>query len=276
MTTNKIITVTALLFVLLSCKKDDPVKPSGSNNTKAVYNHAYQENYENDKIDDIIANASNAYVLIDPYEDDANTRIDEIKAKGNELGGYISIGTGEDWRADWEQIKPFCVTKQWGSWPGEYFIDVTNTGVVDVMKARIDQLESWGCDWVEFDNMDWAFDEKAKSKYGFNATENDAITYYNELCDYVHSKGMKCMAKNTVRDGSGFDGALYESFSNDKDWWDHAGAKSFLDAGKLEIVNHYNEKQPNKVYQEYIDLYNADISYICESKKEKKYIHYNE
>jgi cysteinyl-tRNA synthetase len=276
MSIYKVAITVVLLSFLFSCKKDTPEKPIGSLNAKTVYNHAYQENFENDKLDDITANAHNAYVLIDAYENNAYEKIAAIKANGNEVGGYISIGTGENWRDDWTAIKPYCVTKQWGSWPGEYFIDITNTGAIDVMKLRIDQLANWGCDWVEFDNMDWAFDDKTRNKYNFTATETDAINYYNELCNYVHSKGMKCMAKNTVKDGPGFDGALYESFNNNKDWWDHDGAQSFLDAGKLVIINHYNEKQPNKIYQEYIDLYNSDISYICESSKEKKYIHYNE
>ena len=61
------------------------------------------------------------------------------------------------------------------------------------MKLRIDQLAIWGCDWVEFDNMDWAFDDNTRKNYNFQVTNEEAITYYNELCDYVHSKGMKCI-----------------------------------------------------------------------------------
>ena len=265
-----------LINFLWACKKDLAEKPHGNAQAKEVWNCAYQENYKADNIDDVIANATNAYVLIDPFEKNAYQRISEIKAMGNEVCGYISIGTGEDWRSDWNDLKPFCVSKQWSKWKGEYFVDATNTGVVDVMKARINQLATWGCDWVEFDNMDWAFDDKNRKKYSITATQQDAIDYYNTLCDYAHSKGLKCQAKNTVKDGPNFDGVLYESFHKEKDWWDHDGAQSYLDAGKLVIINHYNEKQPNKVYQEYINLYNAGISYICESKKEKKYIHYNE
>jgi len=272
---NKIILVSLLTITFTySCKKDLDEKPVGSGQAIPVYNHAYQENYANDKIEEIIQNAVNAYVLIDPYEDNSNTQISAIKANGNQVGGYISIGTAEDWRSDFNSLKQFAVTKQWGEWAGEYFID--NAGAIDIMKARIDQLADWGCDWVEFDNMDWAFDDVTRKKYGFTITPTEAISYYNELCDYVHAKGMKCMGKNTVKDGPGFDGALYESFNNNYDWWDHAEAQALLNAGKLVIINHYNEKQPNKAYQKYIDLYDDNISFICESKKAKKYIHFNE
>jgi hypothetical protein len=260
----------------MACGKDDIVKPHGNDQAVPVYNQAYIENYEPDKIEDIIVEAKSAYVLIDPFEPGIAERIPEIKAGNNEVGGYISIGTGENWRDDYNLLQPFLVNKQWGEWEGEFFINETNTGVLPIMKARIDKMVTWGCDWVEFDNMDWVFDDEYRNIYGFNVSEAEGISFYQELCAYAHSKGMKCMAKNTVIDADDFDGVLYESFSNDKDWWDHAGAQHFLDAGKLVIINHYNESQPNKVYAEYIELYNEGISYICESDKEEKYIHYNQ
>jgi len=274
--TRSIILYPFLILSLISCRKDDPNKPKGSANTISIYNQAYQENWDADKLDDIIANANNGYVLIDPFEENAHTRIAEIKANGNQVGGYISIGTGEDWRADYNDLKPYLVSKQWGKWKGEYFVNETTTGIVDIMKARIDKMAAWGCDWVEFDNMDWMYDDKNRNKYKFGTTAAQGEAYFNELCDYVHLKGMKCMAKNHVINAANFDGVLYESYKRDKDWWDHAGAQSFLDAGKLVIINHYKEYRCNKVYQEYIDLYNNDICFICESAREKKYIHYNE
>ncbi|UKN02735.1 endo alpha-1,4 polygalactosaminidase [Paracrocinitomix mangrovi] len=263
-------------FANLSCKKDSEVKPEGNSQAIAVYNQAYCENYEADNIDDIIQEAKNAYVLVDPFADGVVEKIPQIKTNNNQVGGYISIGTGENWRDDFNAMQPYLVSKQWGEWDGEYFVKETTTGIIEIMKARIDKLADWGCDWVEFDNMDWFFDEESNDTYGINVTEAEGIAYYNELCDYAHSKGLKCMAKNHVVQAVNFDGVLYESYNKEKDWWDHAGAQSFLDSGKLVIINHYHEKQPNLVYSEYMDLYNSGISYICESSKEKKYIHYNQ
>jgi cysteinyl-tRNA synthetase len=57
-----------------------------------------------------------------------------------------------------------------------------------------------------------------EKKYKFSVTENEAILYYQTLCDYVHLKGMKCMAKNSVKGCDNFDGVLCESFNNEKDW----------------------------------------------------------
>jgi len=263
-------------FLLASCKKDDGELEIQISNALPIYNQAYQENFEADNIVDILANAQNGYVLIDPFQDDMSSQITAIKANGNEVGAYISIGTGEDWRSDFVQMQPYLVATVWGQWAGEYFVNSTTTGIINIMKARIDQIAIWGCDWVEFDNMDWFFDDEYRATYGFQVTEAEGTAYYQELCDYVHQKGMKCMAKNTVDYASDFDGVLYESYNDEKNWWDQSGAQSFLDAGKLVIVNHYNETNCGQAYADYKDIYNNNLSFICEDANLQKYVHFND
>jgi hypothetical protein len=124
--------------------------------------------------------------------------------------------------------------------------------------------------------MDWLNDE-TRVKYNLTATIAQAKTYINALCDYTHSKGMKCMAKNTVDSFEHFDGVLYESYHNEKNWWDVEGTQSFLTVGKPVIINHYNETDCDGVYEEYKSIYKSDnISFICEDRNLKKYKHYNE
>ncbi len=247
----------------------------GSNKAQSVYNQAYQENFAADTINDIIMHASNAYVLVDPFQDGIAESIPEIKTLGNEVGCYISIGTGEDWRSDFSQLQPFLVPKPWGKWAGEYFVNQTTTGIIPIMKARIDTMAACGCNWVEFDNMDWIFDDNLRSQYGFQVTETQGVSYFEQLCDYVHQKGMKCMAKNMVENAADFDGVLYESYNNNKNWWDVAGTWSFLNSGKKVIINHYNEADCDGVYQDYMNIYNDDICFICEDSLLQRYIHYN-
>ena len=254
----------------------ETTKPTGSANAKAIYNQAYQENYAADNLQDILANATGSYVLVDPYQDGVVAAIPVIKANGNEVGGYISIGTGENWRSDFAELEPFLVTTQWQEWEGEFFVNETTTGIIPVLKARIDELATFGCDWVEFDNMDWIFDDDLRTQYGFQVTIEEGIAYYQELCDYVHEKGMKCMAKNTVEGASGFDGVLYESYTDDRNWWETSGLQSFLNQNKLVIINHYNESNCNQVYTDYMAIYNNDLSFICEDSNLQKYVHYND
>ena len=273
-------TISAGLFLLSGCggsvEKDDQNNVSSVSKAVPVYNQAYQENYTADSIADIIAHAKNAYVLIDPFEDNIYQHIQAIRTNNNQVAGYISAGTGEDWRDDFIDLKPYLTTKVWSQWEGEYFVSETTTGILNVMKKRIDKMADWGLDWVEFDNMDW-LDEETRITYGLKATVEEAKAYINALCEYTHSRSMKCMAKNSVEGFENFDGVTYESYDDNKNWWDVQGTKTFLSAGKLVIINHYNESDCTAVYDEYKSFYSNDnISFICEDVILKKYQHYNE
>ncbi|MCF6245297.1 MAG: endo alpha-1,4 polygalactosaminidase [Sulfurovum sp.] len=241
-----------------------------------IYNQAYQESFAADTINEIFSTARNAYVLVDPFGDNVTQHINTMKSHNNEVGGYISAGTGENYRDDFAAMQPYLTPTAWPEWPDEFFVSETTTGILPIMKARIDKMASWGLDWVEFDNMDW-LDDETRVTYNLTATVTQAQNYINALCDYTHSKGMKCMAKNTVENFTQFDGVLYESYDDDKNWWNHAGLQSFLAAGKPVIINHYNESDCDGVYAWYKSVYHSDkISFICEDVGTQKYKHYNE
>lgn len=241
-----------------------------------VYNQAYQENFASDTIDEIVTKADNAYVLLDTFSDGVVQHIATIKTNGNQIGGYISVGTGENYRDDFSALEPYLTPTAWPEWPDEFFVSETTTGVLPIMKRRIDKMVAVGVDWVEFDNMDW-LNAETRVQYHLIATVAQAKAYINALCDYTHSKGLKCMAKNTVEGFLKFDGVLYESHDDNKNWWDHAGLQSFLNAGKPVIINHYNERDCDGVYAWYKSFYNSDkISFICEDVGSRRYKHYNE
>ncbi|RUM94454.1 MAG: hypothetical protein DSZ28_03110 [Thiothrix sp.] len=241
-----------------------------------VYNQAYQENFSADTIAEILNSARNAYVLVDALEDDIGKFVNQIKSKQNQVAGYISAGTGENYRSDFEDLKPYLSPTAWPQWPDEFFVSETTTGILPLMKKRIDKIAAWGADWIEFDNMDW-LDEKTRQQYNLSATVPEANAYINALCDHTHAKGMNCMAKNTVDNFTQFDGVLYESYQDQKNWWDTQGTREFLTAGKRVIINHYNEANCDAVYAEYIDFYDdKNISFICEDTATKKYKHYNQ
>ena len=242
---------------------------------KAVFNQAYQENYEPDTIDEILNQANYAYVLVDPFNEGVVSKISDIKLKTNEVGGYISAGTGEEYRDDFSDLKPYLATKAWAEWSDEFYISKITPELKAIMERRIDKMAEWGLDWVEFDNMDW-LTEETREEYNLEATVAEGKAYINELCNYAHERGMKCMAKNSVDGFNDFEGVLYESSSSNKNWWDTEGTKSFLKQKKLVIINHYNEEDCDAVYAEYKKTYQTeDLSFICEDKGLKKYRHYN-
>ena len=95
-------------------------------NPMCVWNQAYQENFEEDKYDEILTGAQNCYTLVDPFNGevaiDTATKIQQLNNNGNKVGCYISSGTCEAWRNDYNDIKDYCVDQQWGEWDGGMFI----------------------------------------------------------------------------------------------------------------------------------------------------------
>jgi hypothetical protein len=241
-----------------------------------VWNQAYQENYDADSVGDILANAQGCYVLIDPFESTAaRNAIPQLNLANNIVGCYISSGTCEDWRDDFAAMQPHCVSEEWGEWGGEYFVDMPNPELVAIMQARIDNMSAWGCDMVEFDNMDWVFDDQYRQQYGFTATEADGIAYNQALCDYTHGKGMGCMAKNTRQGAEDFDGGTFESYNDDLNWWVTAHLQGFLNQDQLGIIVHYDETDCDGTYDDYKVTYGAKLSFICEDRSSQQYTHYN-
>ncbi|MFT7519523.1 MAG: cysteinyl-tRNA synthetase [Kiritimatiellia bacterium] len=235
-----------------------------------VWNQAYQENYQPDSVSEMLARAQGCYTLIDPFEDPAaQAAINDLKAADNTVACYISVGTCEDWRDDYNAIRGYCTTKEWGEWKGEYFVDDVQ-GILPHMQARVETLADWGCDMVEFDNMDWADEAE---KYRLNVTLEQSVDYYQALCDTVHAAGMGCMAKSTRHEASNFDGGTFESSPNDLDWWQHDHLQSFVDQGQLAIIFHYDEPNCDDVTLWYRQRYGAGLSVLCEDPAARGYRH---
>lgn len=269
-----------LLLVLAACGGDDrgptvtvdpdaPV-PQSSADPVCVWNQAYQENTEPDAVSAILAGASGCYVLLDPFDDpDAAAAIDALKAADNTVGCYMSVGTCEAWRDDFDDIRGFCSDREWGEWEGEFFVEDVD-GIAPFMRARIDQFAAWGCDMVEFDNMDWAWEAE---NYGFDLTVDASIAYYQGLCDHVHDQGMGCMAKNTRDGAEAFDGGTFESYPDELDWWEHDDLQSFLDEGRLAVMFHYDEPDCADVTLWYRQRYGSGLSVLCEDPSVGGYAH---
>jgi len=258
-----------------SATEAGPSSYSGLPQPMCVWNQAYQQDYAPDTVAEILAGARGCYVLVDPFsDDDARSAIPTMKQAGNTVSCYISVGTCEDWRDDFSAMKPYCVSKQWGEWPGEYFVNRTAAELIALIEARVDKMATWGCNLVEFDNMDWAFDESNRSQYGITATAADAETYNETLCAYVHAHGMGCMAKSSAQGATDFDGLTVESSPDDMDWWEPSHMKGMLAAGKIGIVVHYDETDCAGVLAHYQSEYGSKLSFICEDRGLKKYRHF--
>jgi cysteinyl-tRNA synthetase len=241
-----------------------------------VWNAAYQENYTPDDLASILAEARGCYVLVDPFLGvDVQNAVPQIRAAGNVVGCYMSAGTCEDWRADFDALRSSCVDRAWAEWAGEYFVDDTTPALVAGMKARIDQMAAWGCQMVEFDNMDWAQDDDLRAEYGFEVGVDAGITYIRTLCAHARSLGLGCMAKSTADGAADFDGLTVESYPDDMDWWSHDELQGMLDAGGLGLIVHYDATDCDAVLADYRAAYGPRLSFICEDRATKSYRHFD-
>lgn len=265
--------VSGFAFLVGACENSETDAATG----RCVWNQAYQENYREDSVDEMLFGAHGCYVLIDPFgSSDARNAIATLRQNENVVGCYMSSGTCEEWRDDFEEMRDYCVSEPWEQWEGEYFVDVTDESLLALMQLRIDRLAEWGCDMVEFDNMDWAFDSENRKTYGIDASEDDAMAYNGRLCEYAHRLDVGCMAKNTRRGAKEFDGGTFESYTDERDWWPHEDVAGFLAEGKLGIVVHYNEPNCDDVYADYREAYGDMLSFICEERTSQSYRHYGE
>jgi len=259
-----------------SCMKnreEEKIQTKIEKKVPCIYNNAYIENGVVDSIATIINKARDCYVLLEPENDtSAEQAISDIKKKGNTVGCYTSIGTVEQWRKDFNDFEPYRANRQWQEWEGEYFLRNINKKVFSLMKKHFDYFARIGCDYVEFDNMDWVDDEHIRD-YDLSVNELEAKKYAHDLCEYTHQKGMKCMAKSTNFDDSIFDGLTLESYPDDKNWWAENEVKGTLWHNGLAVIVHYDEQYCDKVHDFYKQKYGEKISFLCAKKDTGKYLH---
>ena len=250
----------------------------GSDLPRCVYVEAYPE-YGSDTIDDILDNAEDCYVLVDPFANRAaREAIDYLHAEDNIVGCYMSVGTCDEWQDDNEQMLDYCLPDVCDDLQ---FVDYVDDGLVYLMYDRISQMANWGCDMVEFGYMDWVHDDSWRADCGFSVSVDDGVAYYQDLCEYVQSAGMGCMAKNTAEGAEDFDGITFESDPVDFDWWQEDELLSFLDSGRLGVVVHEADEGADEEatcsdsFDYYRSVYGLDVSFICEDDTLEAYEHYN-
>lgn len=251
------------------------------------YNIAYEENNFIDRKDYTLKTSQNCYILIDKDDFDNNTAVidftNTLRFKNNTIGCYMSVGTIEKWRSDFKDFKKGIdyQSKAWFEWPNEYKIKGGKNGnptnnTISLMKKRIDIFAKLGCEFIEMDNMDIDENDKMTNING------EAMRAYNmDLCNYIHSNNMKCMAKNTGPsdvDDNIFDGLSVESYPKEQNWWGTQHALHFINGDKPFMISHYKENTVDDclgVWTKYKNIYNNSIfGFICSQYETNHYIHF--
>ena len=122
---------------------------------------------------------------------DAPEQIAALKARGVSVLCYVSVGTAEDWRADYSAFPEAVKGQEWSDWPGEYFLDIRRQDILlPLMEARFRACAAAGADAVDPDNQDqqWAG--------AFPVSEADTVAYMQALAGIAHGMGLKIGQKN--------------------------------------------------------------------------------
>ncbi|CAN0201753.1 unnamed protein product, partial [Ectocarpus sp. 12 AP-2014] len=134
----------------------------------------------------------------------AQDTIDELHGKGKHVACYISVGTAEPWREDFELFPNSVVRQHLEEWEAESYLDITQEAhtmqkhatalfVREVMEARVKKAASTKCDAVEPNNISNLNQENT----GFTISREDQVAYNVWFALLVRENGMRVGIKDS-------------------------------------------------------------------------------
>jgi hypothetical protein len=134
---------------------------------------------------------------VDAYDIDlfntSKATIDSLHAQRRKVICYFDTAYEPD-RPDSKQLEPFRGNPIDG-WPGQYWVDVREADVLEVMKSRLEMAQSKGCDGVEADDVDARDNDP-----GFPISAADQQTFIQAIADQAHRLGMAFGLKNDLEE----------------------------------------------------------------------------
>ena len=134
---------------------------------------------------------------VDVYDIDLFTTpaatIQLLHGQGRKVICYMDTAYEPD-RPDSAALEPYRGNPIDG-WPGQYWLDVREPKVLEVMKARIAMAESKGCDAIEADDVDARSNDP-----GFPIRPAEQQAFIRALAVETHAKGMAFGLKNDLEE----------------------------------------------------------------------------
>ncbi|GAB3989507.1 endo alpha-1,4 polygalactosaminidase [Actinoallomurus acanthiterrae] len=173
---------------------------------------------------------------VDMFETPKST-VTALHKQGRKVICYVSIGSAEKGRPDYNKFPASILGKKLDGWPNERWVDIRKIDVLQrIWAARLDQCKAKGFDGVEPDNVD-----AYQNKSGFPLTAKHQLAFNRMLARVAHQKGLAVGLKNDldqiptlVKD---FDFAVNEQCAEYKECSD---LKPFIKAGKPVFHAEYN------------------------------------
>ena len=144
-------------------------------------------------------------VFLDLFDTSA-AEIAAIKAQGKQVICYMSAGTAENWRPDFNEFTSRgLLGDPYDAWPGEYWVDITKPATFEIMRNRLELAKQKGCTGVDPDNTDGY-----SNATGLVINQQQTQAYLESLANAAHALGLTIGLKNTPE--------LASALADDFDW----------------------------------------------------------
>jgi hypothetical protein len=170
--------------------------------------------------------------------------VQKIRDLGRKSLAYISVGSIEDWRPDYDLFPKSVFAEKYDGWPGETWLDIsqleTEPKIKEILEARIELAKSKGFQGIEPDNMDAAYNG-ISSASGEEITPADQLAFNKWVAETAHKHGLAVGLKNDLNQLSElvpyFDFGVVESCYK----YNECGLlRAFTDAGKPVFAIEYS------------------------------------
>lgn len=145
---------------------------------------------------------------------------------------YFSAGSYEDWRDDADQYPPASLGDPLDGWEGEWWVDIRDPTVREILAARMDLAVERGCDAVDPDNVDGY-----QNQNGLGLTAEDQLDFNRWLADEAHARDLAVGLKNDLGQledlAEHFDFAVNEECHD----YDECGLLSAFTADDKSVLN---------------------------------------
>ncbi|KAG9253516.1 glycoside hydrolase superfamily [Emericellopsis atlantica] len=155
----------------------------------AKWNICIHKPIKHDSPDDIVPKDGLVYDIDMEHARDFPGIIPTIKESGKVVLCYFNAGALQDWDADKDDFPKAAIGKTLGGdYEDEWYLDIRNQDVVELMYKRLEEAAALGCDGVDPDNVDaWAQGDEDAT--GFGLTQQDYTDYLIKLAQFAHDSG---------------------------------------------------------------------------------------
>ncbi|MFP5072073.1 endo alpha-1,4 polygalactosaminidase [Pseudonocardia nantongensis] len=180
--------------------------------------------------------------VVDLFDVDKSV-VADVQTNDRHVVCYLNAGALEEWRPDAGDYPPELVGEPLRRWPGESWVDVRRTDLLEpIIAARIDLCSAKGFDAVDPDNLDGYLQDT-----GFPITADDQLRFNRMIARLAHDRGLGVGLKNDVEQipelVDSFDFAVNERCFAEAEC---STLQPFVDAGKA--VLHIEYESPTSVF----------------------------